>query len=214
VEIMGHNAGWLALGAGLAGGADVILIPEIPYHIEAVVEALLARSRAGKRFSIVAIAEGAVSVEDAERVAAAVAAEKVAREASADGKEGKEGKGKAAKVVQADADDGDGLAVMREVSLKLAADLQRLSGLEARVTALGHLQRGGTPSPYDRILATRLGTAAVELVRDGVFGVMVAVDCDGWKPVPLEQVAGKLRTVPPDHPWVRSARLVGTSMGD
>jgi ATP-dependent phosphofructokinase / diphosphate-dependent phosphofructokinase len=236
VEIMGHNAGWLALGAGLAGGADVILIPEIPYRIDAVVEALVSRARSGKRFSIVAMAEGALSVEEAARRAAALttaaaekavmkeaaAVEKAAmKEASAEGKESKEGKSsrspremKGVREFHEETDAADAMAGIREVSLQLAMDLQRLSGLEARVTALGHLQRGGTPSPADRLLATRLGSAAVELVRDGVFGVMAAARCDGWQAVPLDQVAGKLRLVPPDHPWIRSARLVGTNLGD
>jgi len=233
VEIMGHNAGWLALGAGLAGGADVILIPEIPYKIDSVVEALVARARAGKRFSIIAMAEGALSVEEAARrtALAAVGMEKaVVKEAAAEGKEVKDAKGgkdgkdgkssksprevKGVREFHEEMDAAEAMAGIREVSLRLAVDLQRLSGLEARVTALGHLQRGGTPSPADRILATRLGTAAVELVRDGKFGVMAAVKCDGWQPVPLEQVAGKLRLVPSDHPWIRSARLVGTNLGD
>ena len=233
VEIMGHNAGWLALGAGLAGGADVILIPEIPYKIDSVVEALVARARAGKRFSIIAMAEGALSVEEAARrtALAAVGMEKaVVKEAAAEGKEVKDAKGgkdgkdgkssksprevKGVREFHEETDAAEAMAGIREVSLRLAVDLQRLSGLEARVTALGHLQRGGTPSPADRILATRLGTAAVELVRDGKFGVMAAVKCDGWQPVPLEQVAGKLRLVPSDHPWIRSARLVGTNLGD
>jgi ATP-dependent phosphofructokinase / diphosphate-dependent phosphofructokinase len=222
VEIMGHNAGWLALGAGLAGGADVILIPEIPYRIDAVVEALLARSRAGKRFSIIAMAEGALSFEEVERRAAALVPVAETAEAGSDAKEAKGGKAaaKAAKLagdgrgVKDYHEDPEAVTGIREVGLQLAVDLSKRSGLEARVTALGHLQRGGTPTPADRILATRLGTASVELVRDGVFGVMAAVKCDGWQAVPLEQVAGKLRTVPPDHPWVRSARLVGTSLGD
>ena len=181
------------------------------------------------------MAEGALSVEEAARRAAltAAAAEKavmkeataveraVVKEAAAEGKEGKDGKSsksprevKGVREFHEETDAADAMAGIREVSLQLALDLQRLSGLEARVTALGHLQRGGTPSPADRLLATRLGTAAVELVRDGVFGVMAAARCDGWQSVPLEQVAGKLRLVPSDHPWVRSARLVGTSLGD
>ena len=195
VEIMGHNAGWLTLGAGLSGGADIILIPEIPYRLDAVVEALVQRSRKGKRFSIVAIAEGAMSFEEAEQLAVASAA--------ADGK----GKSKSA---ETESMTGYG----REVSLKLALQLQQATGLEARVTVLGHLQRGGTPTPADRLLATRLGTAAADLVQEGIFGVMVAVKGNHCEAVPLEKAAGKLRTVPLDHPWVRSARMVGTSFGD
>jgi len=195
VEIMGHNAGWLTLGAGLSGGADIILIPEIPYRLDAVVEALVQRSRKGKRFSIVAIAEGAMSFEEVEQLAAANAA--------ADDK----GKSKSAEPERMT---GYG----REVSLKLALQLQEATGLEARVTVLGHLQRGGTPTPADRLLATRLGTAAADLVQEGIFGVMVAVKGNHCEAVPLEKAAGKLRTVPLDHPWLRSARMVGTSFGD
>jgi len=195
VEIMGHNAGWLTLGAGLSGGADIILIPEIPYRLDAVVEALVQRSRKGKRFSIVAIAEGAMSFEEAEQLAAASAAA--------------DDKGKS-KTAETEGMTGYG----REVSLKLALQLQEATGLEARLTALGHLQRGGTPTPTDRLLATRLGTAAADLVQEGIFGVMVAVKGNHCEAVPLEKAAGKLRTVPLDHPWVRSARMVGTSFGD
>jgi phosphofructokinase-like protein len=191
VEVMGHNAGWLALGAGLAGGADVILIPEIPYRLDSVVEALVQRNRRGKRFSIVAMAEGAISFEEAEKRAACPEKSEKTKE-----------------------DSDDTALPVREVSLQLANQLQTLAGLEARVTALGHLQRGGTPTPTDRILGTRLGTAAAQLVEEGTFGVMVAVKGEKCEAVPLEQVAGKLRTVPPDHPWIRSARLVGTTFGD
>ena len=100
------------------------------------------------------------------------------------------------------------------VSLRLARRLQELTGLESRVTSLGHLQRGGTPTPADRLLATRLGTACAELVEKGKFGVMVAVRGDECVPIPLEEIAGHRRVVPLDHPWIRSARLVGTSFGD
>lgn len=195
VEVMGHNAGWLTLGAGLSGGADVILIPEIPYRLEAVIESLVERSRKGKRFSIVAIAEGAMSFEEASQLAAASAA--------VDDKSKNKG-------AEPESMTGYG----REVSLKLALQLQQATGLEARVTALGHLQRGGTPTPNDRLLATRLGTTAAQLVQEGVFGVMVAVKGNDCRAVPLEKAAGKLRTVPLDHPWIRSARMVGTSFGD
>jgi len=182
VEIMGHNAGWLALGAGIAGGADVILIPEIPYNIDVVAEAVLRRSRQGKRFSIVAVAEGALTPEEA-----------AAGESAND-----------------DASSPFGPTV----STRLARQLQERTGLETRVTALGHLQRGGTPTPADRLLATRLGTRCVELIAEGRSNIMVAVRGNQTKPVPLSKVAGEIKRVDPDHPWVQSARLVGTCFGD
>jgi 6-phosphofructokinase 1 len=193
VEIMGHNAGWLTLGAGIAGGADVILIPEIPYDIESVADAVLGRSRAGKRFSIIAMAEGALS---AKQVAAQKEAEKK-----------KKKKGKKAPPEQH-------MLPAEAASVHLARQLQEMTGLDARVTALGHLQRGGVPSPTDRLLATRLGTTCAELIEKEKYGVMVAVKGEKCKPVPLAEVAGKLKLVPPDHAWVKSARLVGTCFGD
>jgi 6-phosphofructokinase len=197
VELMGHRTGWLALGAGIAGGADVILIPEIPYDVRRVSDAITQRSREGKRFSIVAYAEGALS-----------SAEVAAREASDEAK-GKKKEKKAR-------DDGavDSELARASHMLHLAQELEQLTGLESRVTMLGHLQRGGTPSAADRLLATRLGTACAALIQEGVFGVMVASRGDGAEPVPLEKVVGRLRTVPADHPWVESARSVGTCLGD
>jgi ATP-dependent phosphofructokinase / diphosphate-dependent phosphofructokinase len=188
VEVMGHRAGWLALGAGMAGGADVILIPEIPYDVESVAEAIRERSRKGKNFSIVAVAEGATSVDEA-AAAAAMAA-----------KEQEKPKGKKKPVAEA----ADTEYAVRTV--RLAKKLEQLTGLEARITILGHLQRGGIPSAADRLLATRLGTAAAELIARGRYGVMVAAHGDATRPVKLEDVAGKVKLVPADHPWVRSAR--------
>jgi 6-phosphofructokinase 1 len=195
VEIMGHRAGWLALGAGMAGGADVILIPEIPYDVERVAEAIRERSRKGKNFSIVAVAEGALSINEA---AAAAVAETDVKTKS---------KKKPAPEPAAETE----YAVR---TVRLARKLEQLTGLEARITILGHLQRGGIPSDADRLLATRLGTAATELIAKGRYGVMVAARGDGTRPVKLEDVAGKVKTVPPDHPWVVSARDVGTCMGN
>jgi 6-phosphofructokinase 1 len=193
VEIMGHRAGWLALGAGIAGGADVILIPEIPYDVSAVADAIKARKRKGKPFSIVAVAEGALSREEFEAQQAAAAQKK--------GKKAKE------PLVEPE-------LVYAERTLKLARQLEALTGLEARPTILGHLQRGGTPSAADRLLATRLGAAAADLIQQQRYGVMVAARGEASEPVPLEEVAGQVKTVPPDHPWVESARGVGTSFGD
>ena len=98
--------------------------------------------------------------------------------------------------------------------MRLARQLEELTHLESRVTILGYVQRGGTPSPADRLLATRLGSACADLINENVFGVMVAARGDGTEPVPLEKVAGKRKIVPPDHPWVETARHVGTSLGD
>jgi len=184
VELMGHTAGWLALCAGIAGGADVILIPEIPYRLESVAESILTRSRRGKRFSIVAIAEGARSLEEVE---------------AGDSEE--------------ENDEEQGPFRGSRVS-NLAQRLQEMTGIDARCTALGHLQRGGTPTPADRLLATRLGTKCAQLIAEGVNGVMVGIAGDDCVPVKLDKVAGKRRTVPPSHQWIESARLVGTCFGD
>lgn len=200
VEVMGHRAGWLALGAGIAGGADVILIPEIPYDVEVVADAVRQRSQSGKHFSIIAVAEGARSRTEAE--AMAKAEKKLA--AADDKKARKEAK---ARRNQLRADQAGS-------TLRLASQLEELTGLESRLTILGHLQRGGTPSAADRLLATRLGAACASLINDGVYGVMVAARGDHAEPVPLEEVAGKLKVVPLDHPWIASARAVGTNLGD
>ncbi len=200
VEVMGHNTGWLALGAGLAGGADVILIPEIPYDVQIVAQAIRQRSREGKRFSIVCVSEGAMSESTAVAWNAAVQQKKKA--------ENKEEKDKA----NADIDAIEGRRAFSTQTL--TEQLEELTGLESRTTILGHVQRGGTPSAVDRLLATKLGAACAEFIRDGRYGVMVASRGEGVEAVPLADVVGKRKTVPPDHPWVRSARLVGTCMGD
>ena len=192
VEIMGHRAGWLALGAGIAGGADVVLIPEIPYDVASVAEAIRARARGGKPFSIVAVAEGAISKQDRAAIKAAQKKLKKPDDTAAD----------AAELLYAGR------------TLRLAQQLEKLTGLEARVTILGHLQRGGTPSAADRILATRLGTACADLIAKEKYGVMVAARGEDTRPVKLEAAAGKDKTVPPDHPWILSARRVGTNFGD
>ncbi|MGA2749245.1 MAG: ATP-dependent 6-phosphofructokinase [Verrucomicrobiota bacterium] len=200
VEIMGHRAGWLALGAGIAGGADVILMPEMPYDIEKVAEAIRDRGRMGKHFSIVAVAEGAMTRKDA---AGLRAADKMKQEAKT---KPERKKAKAALAEWQARHSGN--------TLRLAKELEELTGLESRVTILGYVQRGGAPSAVDRLLATRLGTACADLVNEGIYGVMVAARGDGTEPVPLEKVAGKRKCVPLDHPWITSARLVGTCLGD
>ncbi|HLV34669.1 MAG TPA: ATP-dependent 6-phosphofructokinase [Spirillospora sp.] len=203
VELMGHNAGWLALGAGLAGGADAILLPEIPYHVEIVADAVLGRSRAGKPFSIVAVSEGAMSVE-------AAATRANLEQQLADAKKNKDKKAKkAAERALAEFD-----AKQVDSTHELTLQLEKLTGLESRVTILGHVQRGGTPSPADRLLATRLGTACARLIHEGRFGVMVASRGESTEPVPLEEVVGKRKTVPLDHPWIDTARALHVCLGD
>jgi len=196
LELMGNKAGWLALGAGIAGGADVILIPEIPYDVKKVAAAIMRRSHHGQGFSIVAVAEGAISRQAAAKLAEA-------------GKK-KEGKKKEQKKKEQDG----GVDCRPGNSLHLAQQLEELTGLESRLTILGYLQRGGTPSAGDRLLATRLGTACADLINKGDFGVMVAARGDGVEPVALKDVVGKRRTVPLDHDWIESARSVHTCFGD
>ena len=159
------------MGAGIAGGADVILIPEIPYHVEKIAEAIRRRSRHGTNFSIVAVAEGAKSVDDARAFAAA-----------------ENRKDKATEPHERNEAKLDLAALEGKHSgntLRLAKQLEELTHLESRVTILGYVQRGGTPSPADRLLATRLGSACADLIHEGVFGVMVAARGDGTEPVPL-----------------------------
>jgi 6-phosphofructokinase 1 len=227
VEVMGHRAGWLALGAGVAGGADVILTPEIPYDIDRVSEAILKRSRGEKRFSIVCVAEGAMSIpEAAEERRKATEKQKARAKAQEDsggdssGKKKDRKKNKAARAKEGDAEapppEADSPPDEPNIggALILARKLEKRTGLESRVTILGHLQRGGTPSAADRFLGTRLGTECANLIHKGCYGVMVAARGDGTEPVPLEEVAGKRKAVPLDHPWYEAARAVGTSLGD
>src|SRR5215831_9951867 len=199
-ELMGHQAGWLALGAGIAGGADVILIPEIPYDMTSIAQAIRQRSKKGTNFSIVAVAEGAKSREDWNAWQQAEAKRDKARTKV---------ERRAAKLELSSLE-----TKHTGNTLRLAKHLEELTGLESRVTILGYVQRGGTPSAADRLLATRLGTACADFIHEGVFSIMVAARGDGVEPVPLEKVAGKLRAVPLDHHWIASARCVGTCLGD
>lgn len=183
VETMGHKAGWLTLYAGIASGADVIVIPEIPYSAKAIARAIEKRAESGKRFSILAVAEGAISQQEA----------KMSK------KEFKEARKN---------------MPYPSISYRLADELKELTGQEIRVTIPGHYQRGGAPCPADRLLTTRLGVAAANFIRDGKFGNMVAIRDNKIVPVPLSEVAGKLKTVPPDGDIVQAARDLGLSMGD
>ena len=182
--IMGHKVGSLTLHAGIAGGADIILIPEIPYDINVVVNALKERNRQGKRFSILAVAEGAISKEDA----------------SLTKKELKEKK-------------KNGL-VYPSVAYELGAKIEELTGQEVRVTVPGHTQRGGEPCAYDRVLSTRLGAEAAGLILNKEYGYMVCVENNEISKVPLEEVAGKLKTVDSECSTIKEAKMLGISFGD
>jgi 6-phosphofructokinase 1 len=182
VEVMGRYAGWIALYAGVAGGADVILIPEIPYDPQRVSDRILERERLGADFSIVVVAEGARPVGGARSVV------------------------KAAQLGAAERLGG--------IGHKVAAELEELTGKETRAVVLGHLQRGGAPTSFDRMLATRFGGMALELVKRQDFGKMVAFDPPDVIAIPLEQMVGKIKQVPLDNDLVRTARAIGVSFGD
>ncbi|VGO18433.1 6-phosphofructokinase [Pontiella sulfatireligans] len=186
-EIMGHKAGWLALGAGIAGGADVILLPEIPYDMDLVVEHLLARRHHNKRFSIIAVAEGAVS-----------------KNVEKDGKKKKK---------SIPDEEVEGL-IEEPVANRIAREIQQAAGLEVRFTSLGHVQRGGSPTATDRLLSTRLGTKAGELLAEGVYNVMVGIKGEHCVAVPLHEVAGQTKIIPRNHAWLKTAMLVDTCLGD
>ena len=181
IEVMGNKAGWLTLYSGIAGGADVILIPEIPYDIERVAKVVETRASAGKGFSILAVAEGAMDKEEAKM-------KKKEREAK-----------RAASPIT--------------VSQRVAAQLQELAGVEARAVIPGHIQRGGSPSAYDRVLSTQFGVHAAELIRDGIFGVSVALVGNTVTHNPLSEIAGVAKLVPPDHQMVQTAKNIGISFG-
>lgn len=184
VEVMGHKVGWLTLHAGIAGGADIILIPEIPYDIDVVVDAIKSRTKKGKRFSILAVAEGAISKEDAQLTK----------------KELKEKKKTS--------------PAYPSIAYEIGAQISEKTGQEIRVTVPGHMQRGGAPCPYDRVLSTRLGAAAAQLIKKKEYGYMVAVKNNDITKVPLEEVAGKLKTVDPNCSMIQDAKDMGISFGD
>jgi len=183
VEVMGHKVGYLTLNAGMAGGADIILIPEIPYDIDKVVEAIDRRNQNGSKFTIIAVAEGAISKEDA-------ALSK------------KEYKKKMENYKYP------------SVSYEIAERIQEKTGKEVRVTVPGHTQRGGSPCPYDRVFASRLGAEAGELILKGEYGFMVGYRNREIVKVPLEDVAGKLKMLEPDASIIKEAKLLGISFGD
>ncbi len=183
VEVMGHKVGWLTLNAGIAGGADIILLPEIPYDINKVVEAIKKRTERGSRFTILAVAEGAISKDDA----------KLSK---------KEYKKKLENYQ------------FPSVSYEIAAQIQKLTGQEVRVTVPGHTQRGGSPCPYDRVFASRLGAEVGNLILKGEYGFMVGYKNREIVKVSLEDVAGKLKMVDPESSIIKEAKLLGISFGD
>ena len=185
VEVMGHKVGSLTLHAGVAGGADIILIPEIPYNINKIVDAVDKRRKAGKRFTILAVAEGAISKEDAKLTK-------------------KEYKAKLAKRAKK----------YPSVSYEIAHQIEEKTGNEVRVTVPGHTQRGGSPCPYDRVLSTRIGVGAAECIINEEYGVMVGIVNGKIKTIPLEECAGKLKTVSPKDQLVKAAKQIGISFGD
>jgi 6-phosphofructokinase 1 len=200
VEVMGHRAGWLALEAGIAGGADVILLPEIPYDVVQIAAAIRKRTQSGKRFSIVVVAEGAMSMEDACEVQSLVEARNAA--------DTKSGRFEAKELLRKFHDEHVGHTI------RLTRHLEKLTGQETRLTILGHLQRGGTPSAADRVFATWLGTECATMLEEKQYGMMLALQGCALKRVPLIEVAGRTRQVPLDHPLISSGRHVGTSFGD
>jgi 6-phosphofructokinase len=184
VEVMGRHAGWIALEAGLAGGADVILIPEIPYHLEEVANAVVRRARAGRKFSIIVVAEGALPMGGQP-------------------------------TYLDDARPGAGaMPRLGGICDRLAGEISLLSGAETRYTVLGHLQRGGSPSPFDRVLGTRFGAAAVQLIARGGLGRMVALRGTDVVDVPIAEAIARPKLVDPEGELVQSARCVGISFGN
>jgi 6-phosphofructokinase 1 len=182
VEVMGRDAGWIALESGVAGSADVILIPEIPFRIDKVCTSISRRSESGSRFSIVVVAEGAVP---------------------AGGEQ----------VMQKKADENLGVARLGGIAQHVAAELEHCLDMETRVVVLGHVQRGGTPSHTDRLLGTRFGVKAMELVASGQWQQMVSLRGTRVVSVPIEDAIGKLNLVDPEGELVLAAEGLGISMG-
>jgi 6-phosphofructokinase 1 len=183
LEVMGRNAGWIALHSGMAGGADVILIPEIPFSYESVLQKIRERQSRGKNFSIVVVAEGA-SLPGGQHV------------------------------YQQQVADNPLLDKLGGVAAVIGREIEQQSGVETRVTVLGHLQRGGTPTPFDRNLGTRFGVRAVELALAGEFGQMVCLCGNRIQSVPLSRAVARQKLVDPAGELVRTAKAVGISFGD
>jgi ATP-dependent phosphofructokinase / diphosphate-dependent phosphofructokinase len=207
IELMGHKAGWLTLSAGLAGGADIILIPEIPYDLDSICQHLTERRRRGKWFSIIAVAEGAVAKAPAKK-------DTKDNPLEASDKKDKRKNGKAADKRNEIVSKNSQTTVEERPSLAVARAVAERLDIDTRVTVLGHLQRGGVPTAFDRILATRFGTHAADMMAEGKYNRMVAMRGGAVTSVPIEEIAGKIKLVPPDHPLIRAARGVGTNFGD
>ncbi len=183
IEVMGRNAGWIALHSGIAGGAHIILIPEIPFEYDAVIKKINERKENGKHFSIIVVAEGA--------------------------------KPKGGDVVvKRIVEDGAEPRRLGGIGNRVGDEIERMTGIETRVTTLGHIQRGGSPSPFDRILATRFGAEAVNLIAKKDFGKMVSLRTPEIVSMPLKDAIGKQRLVPLDSGYIKAARLIGISFGD
>ncbi len=185
VEVMGHKVGWITLHAGIASGADIILIPEIPYDIKKVIKALDKRTKEGKGFSILAVAEGAISKE----VAKLPKKERKAAIAEA-------------------------AAKYPSVAYEIVDKIKDSCGMDIRVTVPGHTQRGGSPVPYDRVISSRFGAKAAELIRDEDYGKLVVMKGTEVTAIPLSETAGKLKYVSPDDDIVKNAKMLGISFGD
>lgn len=183
LEVMGRYAGWIALYAGVAGGADVILIPEIPYNLNRVALSTQKRAKQGKKFSIIVVAEGARPL-GGEMVVERMMTGRVDP------------------------------VKLGGIGAKIGRDLEEHYGMETRVTVLGHLQRGGSPNAYDRVLATRYGTAAVDAALEEEFGVMVALQGREIVRVPLREAVDQIKLVPLNDPLLLAARTLGLEMGD
>jgi phosphofructokinase-like protein len=177
VEVMGRHTGWIALESGLAGGADVILIPEIPYALESVAAKIREREAAGRRFSIVVVAEGARPRDG---------------EPSYADRSGRYG----------------------GIAERLASQIEDLTGKETRTLVLGHIQRGGSPIAYDRVLALQLGTAAVRYIEQMIFGTMVALQGQTIRAVPLVEAVREAKRIPMDSESILTSRYLGISLGD
>lgn len=182
IELMGHKAGWLSLYSGIAGGADIILIPELPYSIDSVINKLNQRHTMGKKFSIIVVAEGAISK----------------KEANMGKKEFKESRKN---------------MPYSSIGYKIAAKIEEKTNFETRVTVPGYQQRGGTPSAYDRVLATKFGTYALSLILKSDYGLAVGITDNKISARPLEEIAGKLKNVPKDHILIKSGFALGTCFG-
>lgn len=185
VEVMGHKVGWLTLHAGIAGGADIILLPEIPYDIHAVVKKIEERTNSGSRFSILAVAEGAISQDEAQL-----------------------SKKEYKKVLE------ERKHKYQSVAYEIGAKIEKLTGHEIRVTVPGHMQRGGAPVPYDRVISSRIGAHAASMVKEKKFGRLVVVRDNVVTDISLADSAGKLKYVDPESDIIKEARLLGISFGD